>query len=233
MTNHQHLKGLVFFLAPLLLIFTACNGDNGDGDDTTTDPDVQPDTVDDDAQVDPLPDPQDDPDGVTDVREDDITVPDTLDAEDIPADEIGDPGPDARACAGCGPENACLMVEVTRAEDDSFQPWVLWPDDADGIGTLIAHAVRESAVLARETLAGADMTPESASYAINMCVTPGTVEVIVFLDDDEDVRPDTIYSADYLDSCMGLNGECYRCVELAATTGEDIDVTAELVSSCD
>jgi hypothetical protein len=155
-------------------------------------------------------------------------VNDVVDA-DVPVDMPTD----AIECGPCATGEACLLVTITRAADDSSQPWVLWPTEADGVGTLIVSAVSESTILARETVADANYVPSGSSYTVSLCVTPGFVMVWAFLDDDGDAASDAWYSADYLDSCLGLNGACNRCVDVTALAGEDNPVSADLVRSCD
>jgi hypothetical protein len=68
---------------------------------------------------------------------------------------------------------------------------------------------------------------------VDLCVTPGDVEVRAFLDDDGDAASDATMSADYLDSCLGTNDGCFRCVNATAVADGTVDVGAQLVGSCD
>lgn len=225
----------VVLSAGLVLGLAACGGDNGKEGDADADMEVTPDPVDDDVQIDPVPDgdapsdPVPEPDG-----QDAPDATDTVDAVDtVEEDAASDPEPDARACADCDAANACITLEITRVAEDDYLPWIVWPSEADGVGTLIVHAVRGTTeVLARSTISGADMTAVDASYTTNLCVTPGTLQIIVFLDDNENAPDTLIYSADYRDTCMGP-GECYRCIELTVSAGEDTGAEAQLYGSCD
>ena len=171
-----------------------------------------------------------------------VTANDVVDSgvqRDVPADvatetnQPVDAATDTLECGPCAGGEACLLVTITRAVDDSYQPWNVWPPDADGVGILIVSAVRESATLARETVPNADFVSAESSETVSLCVTPGAVEVRAFLDDDGDAAADATYSADFLDSCLGTNDECFRCVDVTAVAGEALSVTAELVGSCD
>jgi hypothetical protein len=196
-----------------------------------------------DADGDAVPDPAAD-DGLEDAPAEDVPV-DTTPEGDVPQDPVdvdaSDPAnedvppdaePDARPCPDCTAANACIAVEITRTAEEANLPWVVWPSEADGAGTLIVHAVMGSDVLARATVEDADMAPADARYEAPLCVAPGTVQVIVFLDDNGNAPADLVYSADYRDTCMGP-GDCYRCVELTVAAGEDAAAEAVLYGSCD
>lgn len=211
-------KTLAMVLVILLPLAQACGGDGNNGQpDADTGVDIVHDSVDADVPMDTPLDPGTD------------TPVDTTTEADAPVDTPTD----GAGCGPCATGEACLLVTITRAADDSSQPWVVWPSEADGVGTLIVSGVRESTTLARETVADANYVPSGSSYTVSLCVTPGAVEVRAFLDDDGDAASDATYSADYLDSCLGLNGECYRCVDVTAVAGEDLPVSADLVGSCD
>ena len=151
---------------------------------------------------------------------------------EIPADSPTDTTPDSSECT-CDATDGCIVVTITRQTDDSMQPWVVWPTEADGTGTLIVSAISGSTTLARETVADASYVSGDASYTVELCVTPGAVEVRAFLDDDLDAASDATYSADYLDSCMGENDGCFRCVNTTVAAAETVTVGADLVGSCD
>ncbi len=151
---------------------------------------------------------------------------------DVLADTSADTPADSTGCS-CDVSQGCVLVTVTRQADTSMQPWVVWPADADGTGTLIVSATRESTTLARETVTGASYVAAGASNTVELCVTPGAVEVRAFFDDDLDASPDATYSADYLDSCLGENDGCFRCVNTTVAAGGTVSVSADLVGSCD
>lgn len=201
--------------------FAAAPGCGDDDDGTDVGPDDAGDTTDGGADADA-----------------DVGADADADADDAGADADGDDddgggGDTTRACPGCAATSGCLAVEVTREADTSMQPWVVWPTEADGTGTLIVSALQGTTVVARETYPGADMTGATASYTVPLCVPPGESEVRVFLDDDLDAAADATYSADYLDSCMGEHDGCFRCIRATAAAGEDVPVTAPLRGSCD
>jgi hypothetical protein len=243
MIMKERLFSAVFALlgAAFVLAGAACNGDGGNGEDADADMEVTPDPAGDEVQTDPVPDADAPVDPMPEAdAEDAADTTDTTDAVDgtdavdtIEEDAAADPEPDARACADCDAANACVMLEITRVAEESYLPWIVWPSEADGVGTLIVHAMRGTTdVLARSTISGADMTAADASYTTNLCVTPGTLQIIVFLDDNENAPDTLIYSADYRDTCMGP-GSCYRCIELTVSAGEDVGAEAQLYGSCD
>lgn len=151
---------------------------------------------------------------------------------ETPVDVPVDTAPDSSECT-CDPSQGCILATITRQADDSMQPWVVWPSEADGTGTLIVSAIADTTTLARETVNGASYVAADASNTVELCVTPGAIEVRAFLDDDLDASSDATYSADYLDSCLGENDGCFRCVNTSVAAGETATVSADLVGSCD
>jgi len=229
MKNRMFFAMSVLACAGLLFTCAACGGDGGNGGDADADVEVTPDPAGDDAQADPVPDGDAPADPVPEAD-----APDGPDAADtVEEDAAADPEPEARLCADCDAASACVTVEVTRVAEEDYLPWIVWPSEADGAGTLIVHAVRGTTdVLARATIADADMTAADASYTTSLCVAPGTLQIVVFLDDNENAPDTLIYSADYRDTCMGP-GDCYRCIELTVSAGEDVGAEAQLYGSCD
>lgn len=106
-------------------------------------------------------------------------------------------------CSGCQPMEGCLSVTVTRASDQANQPWKLWPDEADGTGTLVVAATDSTTGSSRRrTVASANMTPTDARYDVSLgCIPVGTKTIGVFLDDNENATASASSSGDYLDSC--------------------------------
>ncbi len=126
-----------------------------------------------------------------------------------------DDAPDGGAAADAAPVDApaavctctagegCLIVDVTRTADTQFQPWVVWPAEADGVGTLVVAAVAGTTTIARETVDNADMTPADAHYVVDLgCVPAGAIGPRVFLDDNLNAMPTDVFSSDYRDSCL-------------------------------
>jgi hypothetical protein len=124
----------------------------------------------------------------------------------------GGAGGGAVPCS-CGGGQTCVEIEVTRAPDAGFQPWVAFPSQADGVGTLIgsvfilgATAFDPSILVARGTLPDADMKPSDARYVIDLgCIDAGTYRANAFLDDDMNALPDQIASVGYRDSCSHMS----------------------------
>lgn len=141
----------------------------------------------------------------------------------------GSTGGGASGCGACQATEGCLQVEVTRAADTSMQPWVAFPGQADGTGTLIISAVSMSTVYQRVSIMGANMVPASASYRADLCVPPGAMQVRAFLDDNGNAAPNDTSSADFRDSCLGAP----RFVAVSVTQGQQVPVAAPLARTCD
>ena len=136
-------------------------------------------------------------------------------------------------CTTCMPSQGtegCLFVSVTRASDQSNQPWTLFPAEADGRGTLVIAAYDGSGAYdARRTIMGADMTPGDAKYDLNLgCVPTGTKTLGVFLDDNEDATSSSVSSSDYRDSCP-----MDRSPMVSIVTNITTPVSVVLTNSCD
>ena len=116
-----------------------------------------------------------------------------------------------------------------RSADDSLQPWVVWPGQADGTGTLIVSANQGATAVSRVTVPGAQMMTASASYPVDLgCVPAATLTLRVFLDDNENAEADATFSSDYLDSCM-----LDRQPTLAIQPGVVNETDLVLNNSCD
>ena len=147
---------------------------------------------------------------------------------DRDGDADGDGG--SVSCTACEPDEACLVVNVSRAADDSMLPWVVWPTEADGVGTLVVTAVDSSnAAVAAAEAPDADMNAEDAMVVVELCSGTSATQVVVFLDDDEDAAAGTIWSADYIDACLASP----RRVDISPVAGEELTVEAVLNNSCD
>ena len=136
-------------------------------------------------------------------------------------------------CTSCMPvsgSEGCLFVSVTRAADQTNQPWRLFPDEADGVGTLVVAAYDGTGSYeARRTIMGADMNPADAKYDLNLgCVSVGTKTLGVFLDDNEDATGSSVSSSDYHDSCPMDRSPMVNIVTNITTP-----VAVVLANSCD
>src|SRR5688572_2096046 len=80
----------------------------------------------------------------------------------------GSAGSGGGASCSCASGEGCLRPTVTRSPDTTLQPWVVWPSEADGKGTLIVSVVDAGTVINRITVANADMLPASASYPVDL-----------------------------------------------------------------
>ena len=154
------------------------------------------------------------------------------DDDDVAADGGNvDGGPDGAAatCGACADGEGCLLPTVTRTIDTSAQPWTVWPDEADGVGTLIVSASQATTVVARETVADADMTIEAPSYPVDLgCVPAGSLTLRAFLDDNLTAKPTDTFSSDYRDSCM-----LDRAPTFVIQAGLVNEVSLALNNSCD
>src|SRR5258706_11630356 len=112
-------------------------------------------------------------------------------------------GSGGAASCSCATGEGCLRPTVTRSADTSNQPWLVWPSEADGKGTLIVSAVDAGTVIIRVPMPNADMTPAAASYEFDLgCVPAKTLTPSAFFDDNENAPADAWFSSDYRDSCM-------------------------------
>jgi hypothetical protein len=148
--------------------------------------------------------------------------------------EGGAPDSSSGTCSGCNAGEGCLLVEVTRSADDSKMPWIVWPAEADGKGTLIVTAVEQSsgggAREERKTVTDADFTSASASYQVDLgCLPAADFKVHTFLDDNNNAQPNTVYSADYRDTCPGAP----RAKEVTVKAGQQAKLVVQLANSCD
>jgi len=137
------------------------------------------------------------------------------------------------ACS-CAAGEACVRVRVTRATDTSRQPWVVWPTQADGAGTLRVSAVDSSYKFQdKASLPNVSFVAETASYGVPLCVPAGATQIRAFLDDNEDEDPNAVTSSDYLDSCSKGSAQCFRCNNLNVAASAKVDLSIELTNSCD
>jgi hypothetical protein len=148
--------------------------------------------------------------------------------------EGGTPDSSSGTCSGCNAGEGCLLVEVTRTADDSNMPWIVWPSEADGKGTLIVTAVEQAsgggAREERYTVADADFTSSSASYPVDLgCLPAADFKVHTFLDDNNNAQPNAVYSADYRDTCPGAP----RAKDVTVTAGQQAKLVVQLANSCD
>lgn len=134
----------------------------------------------------------------------------------------------------CSTGKQCLRVTVGRASDTSKQPWVLWPTQADGTGTLVVSAVTDRYVLEdRVRIPNANFRAADASYGVALCVLPGTPQVRAFLDHGDDEDPRQVTSSDYLDSCALGKAACFRCFNVPVSAGTIVDLKIDLATTCD
>jgi len=134
----------------------------------------------------------------------------------------------------CSSDKQCIRVTVTRMSDTSRQPWVLWPTQADGTGTLVVSAVTPTYTLQdRVRIPDANFLPPDARYGVALCVPPGTSTVRAFLDHGNDEVPGAVTSSDYLDSCADGSAACFRCFSVPVNAGTDVNLNVGLARSCD
>ena len=145
----------------------------------------------------------------------------------------GPPRPEIHC--SCQASEGCIRVTVERSADTSGQPWVEWPDQADGSGTLTVSATSSSGALRQDKVLVPDASylADDAVYGVALCVPPGTSSVRAFLDHGTDEDPGAVTSSDYLDSCADGSAACFRCFQQAVTAGAEVDLSVSLIRSCD
>jgi hypothetical protein len=133
-------------------------------------------------------------------------------------------------CSGCGAGKGCIVVTVTRAADESMQPWKVWPTEADAVGTLVVGAMQGTTAVSRKTVANADFKAATAKYVVELgCVPSGTLKVSAFLDENLNASASAVTSADYRDSCPASP----RQRDVVVTDLQTAPVAIELANSCD
>jgi hypothetical protein len=143
----------------------------------------------------------------------------------------GDGGGSVGAGADAGSNRGCIVATVKRARADSQQPWVKWPLAADGNGTLIASAVQNGSVKARNVVTSANVTKAEASYVLDLgCPGPGVYVLRAFLDDNGDAGAQDVTSNDFRDSCMG--GTVPETVEITVQASQTANAELVLYQSC-
>lgn len=161
---------------------------------------------------------------------DDAAPSDAVAGGDGPTIDSG-PLPDAPPvlCQSCAVSEGCVSVDVSLSPDESKQPWQLWPNEADGVGTLVVSAFDPaSSKLVRVTLSNVDVKLGPQTVLLS-CVPAVTVEVRAFLDDNNNAQPDAYSSADYLDSCPPAP----RKVDVAVSSWSTASAAIQLTQSCD
>ena len=142
---------------------------------------------------------------------------------------VVDAGADAPPACACAGGQGCLTITGTRTTDVTNQPWTVWPNEADGAGTLIVSAREGASVRARMTVATANMVPATASYRVDLgCVPASTLTLGAFLDDNLNAGAADTFSSDYRDSCMLMRQPTQIIVAAAHN-----DVALALNNSCD
>ncbi len=134
---------------------------------------------------------------------------------------------DTSACGICATAEGCVVVHVTRSDDTTAQPWVVWPDEADGIGTLVV-SVGAGDIVRMARVTGADLKPPTAAYDATLCAPSGQVRLNAFLDEDEDADQSAVFSGDYLDSCA-----VDRQIDVSVPAAGTLTVPYVLNNSCD
>lgn len=134
---------------------------------------------------------------------------------------------DTSACGSCAAGEGCVVVHVTRSEDTTAQPWVVWPDEADGVGILVV-SVGWGDIVRMARVTGADLKPAAAAYEATLCAMSGQARLNAFLDEDEDAEELAVFSGDYLDSCA-----VERQVDLTVPAAGTLTVPYVLNNSCD
>jgi hypothetical protein len=140
-----------------------------------------------------------------------------------------DGGPSTGPGGGCGcdPTAACLRVTVDTVDDPASQPWVLWPEEADGVGTLHVVAMPGvGGVAAIATVDDWDVNDAGTLVEAELCVSAGPQQLGGFLDDNVNAAADALRSSDYLDSCA-------TPATVTATAGGTHAVTLTLSATCD
>jgi hypothetical protein len=132
----------------------------------------------------------------------------------------------------CEASEACIKVTVTRDANISNQPWVLWPTQTDGTGTLTVSASAAS-LHDKVTLPAVSFVAADSVQGVALCVPAGATNVRAFLDEEELENPNGVTSSHYLDSCAPGAGQCFRCYSVTATAGAEIDLAIALKHSCD
>jgi hypothetical protein len=142
----------------------------------------------------------------------------------------GNPAGDSPgASCACGSSQGCILAVVTRVADEKNLPWKIWPSEADGAGTLIVSATQGTTVLARKSVANADLKTAGAKYEVDLgCVATGASDVRAFLDDNGNAGASDTFSADYRDTCLGA-----RKVTVTVEDGKQVRVELPLANSCD
>ena len=130
-------------------------------------------------------------------------------------------------CPACEAGEGCVSVAVSLAADDSSQPWVLWPDAADGVGALRA-SVTISGETWQRTTEQVDLNAATGSLDLALCSGTGSGTLSVFFDENDNAGEAATTSSDYLDSC-GTD----RAVQIQVTAGKTFEVPFELGGSCD
>ena len=131
----------------------------------------------------------------------------------------------------CATGEAHVVVAVDTLSD--YLPWLMWPDDADGEGNLVVALTTENGSVYRESILPANIATGSEAFALDFCTQYSSGKVEAFLDDDLDAAPGATFSGDYLDTCMGTNGECFRCMNVEFSPNTVTEVRAVLEGSCD
>jgi hypothetical protein len=134
----------------------------------------------------------------------------------------------------CAATEACVRVRVTRSADTSRQPWVAWPTQADGAGTLRLTAVDAAYKFQdKASVPNVSFVAQAAQYGVPLCVPAGATQIRAFLDDNDDEDPNAVSSSDYLDSCSKGSSACFRCYGLNLAAAAIADLNIELTNSCD
>jgi len=133
------------------------------------------------------------------------------------------------SCSQCQSTEGCLSVRVLRAANDSMSPWKVWPNDADGTGTLIVSATEGTNTHRAASPTPVDLTPASAAFLFDLgCVEATNYQVAAFLDDDGNASATATSSADYRDACSQPR-VVTTPVQVGRTTLQDLSLSV----SCD
>ncbi len=130
----------------------------------------------------------------------------------------------------CPLGQGCLRANVSRAADQSMQPWVAFAAmGSDGVGTLIVSVLTGTTVVQRSAITGADLKPAANVYPVDFgCLDANTYTLHAFLDDNLNAAPDDNSSSDFHDSCPVDRAPTKTVADAQIGT-----VAIELANSCD
>ena len=127
---------------------------------------------------------------------------------------------------GCPSGAGCILAYVSRSDDDSAQPWVVVPAEADGIGTL-RFSIEGTEEDREWFVERVNLRSVGSYYQIPMCVAPITGTLRVYLDDNLNADGETLGSSEYVDSCPAVPATAVTIV-----AGNTLEIPVILNNSC-